>query len=173
MTTDAQNMTDACAQAGEMTAEHELLKQFEGEWKAEVKMWMDPTADPMVSTGKMRNTLVLGGRFLEHDYRDDSGMFSGKGFWGYNTIEKRWEGVWLDTMATFMMVDQGSSATGSKTWTMTSEIRDPGSGHMMRKRSTVVLHDDGSHTMEMFFTPQAGEHAGHESKCMESNYAKG
>lgn len=174
MATDAQQMTDACMAAGELTAEHELLKRFEGTWRAEVKMWMGPGpetgAEPMVSRGTMRNTPIFGGRFVEQDYADDAGMFQGRGFFGYNTVEKRWEGFWIDTMATFMMTERGAYDAATNSWTMTDELRDPGSGHMMRKRSVVTLRDDGTHTMETWFTPLAGRNAGKESKCMEIAY---
>lgn len=176
MANDLQQVTDACAAAGQLTAEHQLLEHFAGTWRAEVKMWMgsgpETGAEPMISHGTMVNTLIFGGKFIEHDYNDDSGMFSGKGFFGYNTIEERWEGVWLDTMATFMMTERGSYDAETKSWTMTDELKDPGSGHMMTKRSVVTLHGDGSHTMETWFTPTAGKNAGKESKCMEIRYTK-
>jgi hypothetical protein len=172
MGTDAQQMTDACAGAGALAAEHGLLKGFEGRWRAEVRMWMDPGQDLMVSTGVMVNRLVLGGRFLEQDYADDAGMFQGRGLFGYNTIEQRWEGLWIDTMATFMMHEHGSYDAGTRTWEMSEEIRDPGSGHLMRKRSVVTVTDADRHTMAMFFTPLAGENEGRESKCMEIAYER-
>ena len=166
----------ACMAMAAPSAEHELLKRFEGTWRARVSMWMGPGpetgAEPMVSHGTMTNTLIFGGRFVEHEYADDSGMFQGKGFFGYNRLEERWEGIWSDTMATFMMTERGSYDEASKTWTMTDELKDPGSGHMMRKRSVVTLHGDGTHTMETWFTPLAGENAGVESKCMEIAYTR-
>lgn len=166
----------ACMAQAQPSDEHELLKHFEGTWRAEVKMWMGPGpetgAEPMVSHGTMNNTLIFGGRFIEHDYADDSGMFQGKGFFGYNRIEERWEGLWIDTMATFMMTERGSYDEKSKSWNMEDEMKDPGSGHMMKKRSKVSLHDDGSHTMETWFTPLGGENKGKETKCMEINYTK-
>lgn len=172
MTTDAKQMTDACAEAGALAPEHELLKGFEGSWRASVKMWMDPARDPMVSTGTMTNTLILDGKFLEQDYADESGMFRGRGLFGYNTIEKRWEGLWVDTMATFMMHERGVYDAETRTWEMTEEIRDPDSGHMMRKRSVVTVSDTDHHTMTMSFTPLAGENAGIESRCMEIAYER-
>lgn len=176
MATDAQQMTDACQAAGNLTEQHELLKGFEGTWRAEVKMWMGPGpetgAEPMISHGTMVNRLIFGGKFVEQEYKDDSGMFEGKGFLGYNTIEQRWEGFWIDTMATFMMTERGQHDADTNTWTMTDELRDPGSGHMMKKRTLVTMHEDGSHRMETWFTPSAGENAGQESKCMEINYKK-
>lgn len=172
MTTEAQSKMDACMEAGKLAPEHEMLASFEGTWKAEVKMWMDPSADPMVSTGVMTNAMILGGRFLEQNYADDQGQFFGKGLWGYNTTDGRWEGLWIDTMATFMMTDRGQFDAGTKTWTMTGDMTCPQTKQSMSKRSTIIQHGPDSHTMEMFFTTSEGEHAGVEMKCMEINYTR-
>tara|TARA_Y100001933_G_C18924427_1_gene532486 strand:- start:128 stop:661 length:534 start_codon:yes stop_codon:yes gene_type:complete len=176
MATDTQKMTEACMAAGKLAPQHELLRNFEGTWRAEVKMWMGPGpetgAEPMVSHGTMETSLIFGGKFLEQAYRDDSGMFEGKGYLGYNTVEQRWEAFWIDTMATFMMTEHGQHDESTKSWTMVDELRDPGSGHMMKKRTLVTLHDDGTNRMETWFTPSAGPNAGKESKCMEINYTK-
>jgi hypothetical protein len=177
MTTDAAQMSEACAAAGQLKPQHEHLTKFEGTWRAEVKMWMGPGpetgAEPMISHGTMVNTLIFGGKFLEQSYKDDSGMFEGKGFFGYNPIEDRWEGFWIDTMATFMMTERGQYDQKAGAWTMTDELRDPGSGHMMKKRSVITMHADGTHTMETWFTPSEGGNAGKESKCMEIGYTRG
>ena len=133
---------------------------------------MDPAADPMVSTGLMKNTLILGGRFIEHDDANDGGDFFGKGHWGCNTVDKRWEGTRLDSMGTGIMVDHGAHDPATDTWTMTGELTDPASGAPMKKRSTVTRHDDDHHTMVMFFTPTVGEHAGVETKMMEISYTR-
>ena len=80
---------------------HETLRQFEGKFKAEVKLWMGP-GDPHVSTGVMTNTMALGGRFLQQEYVGDQTEgpfpnFEGKGFWGFNTVTNQYEGFWIDT----------------------------------------------------------------------------
>ncbi len=163
---------DACMAAAMTTAEHELLKAFEGTWKAEAKLWMDPSAEPMVSTGVMTNRLILGGRFLEHDYANDDGTFFGKGHWGYNTVDQRWESTWLDSMGTGMMIDRGRYDPVAKAWTMLGEVTDPTTGRLVKKRSSVIRHDDNHYTMEMFFSSTTGEHAGVETKIMEINYTR-
>ncbi len=163
---------EAMAKCAALCAEHEKLKLLEGTFKAEVKMWMGP-GDPMVSTGTMVNTLDLGGRYLAHDYKGDPNegpfpAFEGKGFFGYNTIDNRFEGLWIDNASTFMMTDQGQVDPSGKKWEMLGNMTDPGSGKPMRKRSVVTIHDDDSHTMEMFF--QSGD--GPEVKNMEINYTR-
>jgi len=163
--------SDACAQMGAMTKEHELFKPFEGTFKAEVKMWMGP-GDPMVMTGSMVNTLDLGGRFLKQVYKSDGcdgpfGDFQGRGWWGYNTVDKRFEGLWIDTACTIMQVEHGQVDSSGKKWTMKGSMSNPETGQPMGKRSVITLQDNDHHTMEMYFSTPEGE-----QKCMEIKYER-
>jgi hypothetical protein len=171
-------MTDQATQTPDFAAmsapneDHARLEPFAGTFKAEVKMWMGP-GEPMVSTGTMTNTFTLGGRFIEHDYQGDAQEgpfpdFQGKGYWGYNKTDDRYEGVWIDTASTMMQVEHGQVDASGKIWTMHGEMTCGMSGHTMKKRSVVTLTDNDHHTMEMFFTdPQ-----GNEMKGMEINYTR-
>ena len=148
--------------------QHESLARFAGTWRAEVKFWMDPAQPPQVSRGTMTNMLVLGGRFLQQEYRDDAGMFEGRGFWGYNTIDQRYEGVWIDSMATFFQIEHGQHDPAADTYTMVGTMTDPTSRRPMRKRSVIVYRGPNEHTLEMFFEGQAGR----ENKAMEIRYTR-
>ena len=59
-----------------------------GTWDTTMKLWMEPGAEPMVSTGTSTNTMILGGRQLKMEY---SGTFMdmpfmGIGFTGFDTF---------------------------------------------------------------------------------------
>lgn len=168
MSEGAEAIHEACAEAGKTAQQHQSLARFEGTWKAEVRLWMDPTKDPNVSTGIMINTMVLGGRFLQEDYKDDSGMFEGKGFWGYNTIDNRYEGFWVDSMATFFQLEYGRHDGDSDAYTMVGNMTDPGSGKPMKKRSVIRFLGSDEHVMEMYFQPEGGP----EHKAMEIRYRR-
>ena len=168
MTTDDQKMQEMCAQAAQTGPEHESLARLEGTWRAEVKMWMDPAGEPNVSHGTMVNTMVLGGRFLQEEYKDDSGMFEGKGFWGYNASDKRYEGVWIDSMATFVQLESGQHDPATDTYAMEGSMTDPSSGQPMAKRSVIKVISPDEHTMEMYFNSEQGP----EMKCMEIHYKR-
>lgn len=151
--------------------EHEWLGPFVGTFRAEVKMWMGP-GEPSVMAGTMVNSMDLGGRFLRQDYKGDPNEgpfpeFEGRGFWGYNTVSKRWEGVWVDNASTMMQVESGELDDSGKVWTMTGEMTDPESGGTLIKRSVITLEDDDHHRMEMFFSRD-----GQESRAMEIRYTR-
>lgn len=151
--------------------EHDRLKPFEGKFRARVRLWMGP-GDPVVSTGTMTNSFDLGGRFLRQDYRGDPGEgpfpdFEGRGFWGYNTTTKRYEGFWIDNVSTMMQTEAGDVDDSGKVWTMTGEMPDPQSGEMMNRRSVITLQDSDRHKLEIFFSK-----AGREFKAMEIDYER-
>ena len=147
--------------------QHQGLARFAGRWKAHVKFWMDPSAPPSESTGIMVNTMVLGGRFLHHDYQADSGMLQGQGYWGYNTIDERYEGFWLDTMATFFQLDRGQLDAKSDTYHMSGTMTDPMTRNVVKKRSEIAYKNSDEHTMTMFF-----EREGREIRQMEIRYTR-
>jgi hypothetical protein len=151
---------------------HKRFEPFVGKFKTEVKMWMGP-GEPFVSTGVMDNKLVLGGRFLAQRYKGDSAdgpfpNFEGQGYWGFNTVANKYEGVWMDTACTFMQTETGDIDATGKVWTMVGEMTDPQSGGKMKKRTVITLIDNDHHSMETFFTHPGGS----EAKAMEIQYAR-
>lgn len=158
---------EECAAMGKVGPEHESIARFAGTWRAEVKLWFDPAGEPTVSQGTMKNTLVLGGRFLHQDYHDDAGMFEGKGYWGYNTVDKRYEGFWIDSMATFFQLEHGQHDAQSDTYTMIGSMTNPQTGQPMKKKSVIRVKNPNEHSLEMFF-----EVGGHEARSMVINYKR-
>ena len=161
----------ACGPMGTTDA-HERLKPFEGTFQAEVKMWMGP-GDPHTSTGTMTNAFELGGRFLKQNYKghDVDGPFpnfEGRGYWGYNTVNNCYEGFWIDTAATFFQIETGQVDDSGKVWEMTGTMTNPQTGDPLVKRSVITLHDENSHTMEMFFEAQGQP----SCKAMEIVYTR-
>lgn len=151
-------------------AEHELMKPFEGTFKAKVKMWFGP-GEPMESTGTMVNTFELNGLFLQQDYKGDAvdgpfPNFAGKGYWGFNTVSKQFEGFWIDTATTQMQMEFGSVDESGKTWEMQSEFTM--GGPTMKKRAVFTVVDDNHHSMVTYVCPPEGE----EFKNMEIHYER-
>lgn len=167
-----QTHTDACAQMGATVEQHKSLEPFVGTFKAQVKLWMGP-GDPHVSTGVMTNSFELDGRFLKQVYQGDDmegpfPNFQGRGYWGYNTTDKQFEGFWIDSASTMIQTEKGSVDASGKVWTMVGEMTDPQSGGKMKKRSVITLTDNDHHKMEMYFSTPNGD----ESKGMEITYER-
>jgi hypothetical protein len=128
----------------------------------------------MVSTGTMKNSFELGGRFLNQTYKGDPcenspfPEFEGRGYWGYNKVDNRYEGVWMDTATTQMQTEQGQVDSSGKVWTMIGSTTCGMTGAETQKRSVITLIDNDHHSMEMFFTGPDGS----EMKGMEIQYAR-
>lgn len=157
---------EAMAELAAPSEEHERLEAFVGTFRSEVKIWMGP-GDPTVTTGVMVNERDLGGRFLRQTYQGDDvegpfPSFSGRGYWGYNKVDGRWEGFWIDNASTIMQIEQGSLDDSGRVWTMSGELTNPQTGRPVRKRSVITLHDADHHTMEMYFESPEGEMKGME-----------
>ncbi len=167
--TEPMNEFEAMAATGE---EHEKMRPFAGTFRATVRMWMGP-GDPMVSTGTMVNEWDLGGRFLRQTYTGDPNEgpfpeFEGRGYWGYNTIAKQYEGFWIDNASTIMQTETGEIDESGKVWTMVGEMPNPSQpGQTMVKRSVITLDDEDRHRMEMYFDTGEGE-----TKSMEIEYQR-
>ena len=132
-----------------------LAEHFEGTWDTRMSLWMEPGAEPMVSTGTSTNTMILGGRQLKMEY---SGIFMdmpfmGIGFTGYDNVRGVYTGSWTDNMTTGTMVSTGTYDAATATYEFKSEMPDPmHGGAMVPIRETIKIVDANHHVMEMFET---------------------
>ena len=162
---------DPCVAAGLPGAPHEKLQAFEGTWDAAVQFWMQPGADPVPSQGTMVNEWILGGRFLEQRYESDfmGSPFHGRGLFGYSQLDQRYEGFWVDTMSTGMLIESGSYDESTRTFTMLGQVTNPADGQVMRKKTIITVESETRHTMAMHFSEGEPEEFW---KCMEIVYTK-
>lgn len=154
------------------TEHHARLAPFAGTFNAHVSMWMGP-GEPHVSTGTMVNSIELGGRFIEQRYKghDTDGPFpnfEGRGWWGYNTLDNRYEGMWIDNATTMLQIEHGRFDDARSAWIMDGTMTNPETGQPMAKRTIVTLEDDDHHSMEMYFSTPDGR----EFKAMEIRYTR-
>lgn len=141
--------------------QHELMKPFEGTFKAAVQMWMGP-GEPMLSSGTIVNSFQLDGLYLHQDYKGDATdgpfpSFQGKGYWGYNSTSQQFEGFWIDSASSSMQMETGTVDETGKVFEMNSEFVMPGSDIKMKKRSVFTVVSPDSNTMESFITPPGAD----------------
>jgi len=153
------------------TESHKRFAPFVGTFAAEVKLWMGP-GDPHVTTGVMTNTMELNNQFLQQVYEGDPSAgpfpeFKGRGYWGFNSVTKKYEGFWIDIASTIMMNETGDVNSDGNIWTMTGEFNNPQTGQPMKKKSVITVIDDDHHKMEQFMDGPNGEF-----KTMEINYTR-
>ena len=97
---------------------HKVLEPMVGDWTYTSKMWEAPKAKAEESTGTATMKWALGGRFIEQEFKGQAmgQPFEGRGFIGYNNVDKTYETTWFDNMMTSTMFSRNATfETRSKT----------------------------------------------------------
>lgn len=157
-------MMEAWTEAMTPGPEHERLAETVGDWKATVKMWMEPGAEPNVSESTVSRSMSLGGRVLVEEWRGEmmGQPFIGHGRTGYNNVTEKYWSTWTDNMSTGLMVFHGHYDPETEKFTFTGSYTDPMSGETVQSRSVSWQDEAGREVMEMYETRD-----GQESKTME------
>jgi hypothetical protein len=166
---DMQVMMEAYTKLGTPGAPHKLLASLAGSWTAKVKSWFDPGKSPMESTGNSEQKMVLGGRFLQHEFSGEmmGSPFTGIGLAGYDNHTKKYVSTWMDSMGTAILFFEGTASADGKTITQEARYDDPIKGPM-KWRSVTRIVDDNTHVFEMYSTDKSGK----EEKMMEITYSR-
>ena len=127
--------------------EHRALTKLVGEYTTATTMNMG--GPPQTSKGTAKITSVLEGRFIAEDGKGDMmGMqYMSHKMYGYNTVAKKYEGVWMWTNGTSMMNLSGTSSDGGKSVVFNASFDQGGS--KMTFGITMKRIDDDHFTVEM------------------------
>jgi hypothetical protein len=109
--------------------EHAVLKKDVGVWDAESTFWMVPGQPPMVAKGVETNSM-LGDIWLVSEFKCKLGdaPFQGHGQTGYDPINKRYVGTWIDNVNPHLATLSGSYDEESKSFTFMSKGIDAMTG---------------------------------------------
>jgi hypothetical protein len=132
-------------------ANHARLTPMVGTWRATTTFTMAPGAPPQVHAGTSVNRFVLGGRYLEQNYKGSSmGMpFEGIGYTGYDNVQKRYVGTWMDTMGTGLMNSVGVGHPTDERIDSVAEATEP-SGQKKVFETIVRIKNHAHHSYEMW-----------------------
>lgn len=93
---------------------HASLAKFAGEWTGTTKTWFEPdvVADESPMTGTIK--VILGGRFLMHEYSGSlqGKVFDGVAIFGFDIATNKFQMAWVDSfhMSTGIMFSEGDGA---------------------------------------------------------------
>ena len=154
---DEKAMMEAMQKAGTPGDAHKKLEAVVGTFDVKMKMWMDPNNPAEESTGSSENSWVLGGHYVEMKYQGTfmGQPFSGIGYQGYDNVQKKYVGTWMDSASTGIMNSTGSM-TGNVMKT-SAMVADPMTGKMCKITSKVTVADNDHHTMEMWGPDPTGK----------------
>lgn len=146
---------------------HKALEHYVGNWKCDVKCWMDPKGQPEQSQGTAKVSLSMGGRYLQEEFEGQimGRPFNGRSFLGFNNIKQTYESVWFDDMNTAMFTSEGKG--DSKAITLEGETSCPATGRVdIPMKMILRVNGPNKHTFEMFDCSQGN------AKTMEITYTR-
>lgn len=145
-------MMQAWEQAATPGESHQHLAAMTGTFKATVKWWMDPSAEPGISESTVKRSMALGGRVLEEQWTGSmmEQEFLGHGRTGFDNITKQYWSTWTDNMSTGVMMMHGTRNPEDGSITFIGEYPDPMTGEMIKARAVQTFAADHSETMQMF-----------------------
>ena len=150
--------------------QHEFLKKYVGEWNVEVKSWMTPGGETMISKGAFKSQLIFDGRYVKGSFE---GMmmdrkYMGLEIIGFDLFQKKYTTLWIDNMSTTFMLTSGTLDATGMVLTETGLMPDPMTGNNMTMRTTTTFMPDGSYKYAMFMPGPDGK----EFKSMELTATK-
>ena len=130
---------------------HARLEPMVGIWHATTTFTMTPGAPPQVTEGRSEHRWALGGRFLEQRYKGISmGMpFEGVGYTGYDNVQRRYVGTWMDTFGTGFMSSVGVGRPTDEKMEFEAEAFEP-SGKRIRFWTELRVKDRNRHSFAMW-----------------------
>ncbi len=163
-------MMEAWMKAATPGPEHQRLESLAGSWAGVVKMWMEPGKPPIESTCTTERKWILGGRFLQEEVKGQfmGQPFHGIGLTGYDNLQKKYTGVWVDSMSTAISTSLGTADASGKVLTYTREEIDPLSGKKTKGKDVLHLKGPDQQLLEMFKEGPNGK----EIKVMEITFTR-
>lgn len=131
---------------------HKWLATLDGEWDADITMWMDPSQPPIKSKGTTTNKMIMDGRYQHSEHIGEfNGMpFQGQNLVAYDNAKKKFISTWIDTMGTGVMILEGTYDDKTKTMKLSGTMVDPVSGSDLNVKEVVTYTSEDSHKFEMF-----------------------
>ncbi|MGH7162618.1 MAG: DUF1579 domain-containing protein [Planctomycetota bacterium] len=164
----AEDEMAAWMELGKPGTEHAELMKSVGTWTVASKAWMQPGAEPTLTTGKAVFTALLGGRYLRQEFEGDfmGQPFHGIGCTAFNNATRKYEDVWIDGMSTGIMFTTGTETEPGKAWSFSGSCAGPG-GKEMKMRSVLRKLSDDEMSVESYCDQGSGE-----TKCWEATYTR-
>jgi hypothetical protein len=149
---------------------HRALDALVGNWKAEVKCWMEPGGQANVTQGTAKTNWTLKGHFLEEEFQGEmmGKPFAGRSLLGYDNIRQAFQSVWVSDVQTSIFCSEGKGDSSNKVITLEGESACAATGRKnVPTRMVFRIISPDKHIFEMFDLSK-----GENAKTMEITYTK-
>jgi len=155
---DHDAMMAAWLKAASPAEGHRRLEPLVGAFRSKTTFVMEPGGPPQVSDGSSENRWVLGGRYLEQLYKGTSmGMpFEGIGYTGFDNVQRKYVGCWMDCFGTGLMNSVGVGKPTSKLMEFEATAFEP-SGKLRKFWCKVKVRDRDRNSYEIWAKAPSGE----------------
>ncbi len=165
-----QKEMEAYVKAGQPGPQHKLLASMAGSWELAAKFWPAPGQPPLGWSGTAERKMILGGRYLEEHV---TGSFGGQSFHGlringYDNVQDKYVGSWVDSMSTGMPHGVGTADATGKVITYEREAFDPLTRAKSKSREVLRVINDDKGVLEFYKKLPDGK----EYKMMELVYTR-
>ena len=149
---------------------HKVLDHFVGSWEYSLKWWKASDAPAEESTGTNEVKWIMDGRFIEQTTIGSimNQPFEGRGIMGFDNLKKEYTSIWLDNMATGIMISSATYDAATQTFSEKGSFSCPIVNGPMSFRTITRIIDENTHTYEMYMNDKDGE----EFKSMEITYQR-
>jgi hypothetical protein len=163
---DQQKMMAAYMKMMAVNENHVYLKNFVGEWDVRTKAWMQPGTEPVISQNSSIARLILGGRFLEMEFKGEmfGQPFEGLQIVGFDNFQKKYVTFWIDSSSTAFYLLSGTRDESENVITDTGDWPDPVTGGAIGVRAVTKLVSKDEFVYEMYMIGPDGN----EFKTLEN-----
>ncbi|UCE60853.1 MAG: DUF1579 family protein [Phycisphaerales bacterium] len=156
---DSESMIDTWVSHAMPGEHHRLLEKLTGKWNLAVKYKMNAESPVVESEGTCERRWILGNRFVLEEF--DGGNlalpFQGMAIYGYDTFEKKYTSIWVDTTSSAVTTSLGTCQDGCKVIAFTGRHGDPWSGVKKNSRGFTRLVDDNKHILQLYEPDKDGK----------------
>ena len=135
--------------------QHKQLNVLEGNWTVAVRFRYGSGPERQ-STATCSARWILGGRYIQLEYKGDSGLEALQ-FVGYDNQKKKFFEVKFDNMETGVLHTEGTMSADGKVITNIGERTDPMSGKTNRLRTVTTIQDPNHYTVEWYLRQSDGK----------------
>jgi len=152
--------------------EHQILKQFEGDWDATCRMIgkSDTDKEEVQSKGHEVAKLSYGGFWVVMEFTGEAHRksFDGRGTIGYDPVKQKYVLTWIDSLNPRMMTAEGTADKDGKILTFYGECVDPSDKKQTQEK--LVFEFRNADTRTLTFSKGGGD--AKDQKGMEILYTR-